>query len=200
MNRIDRKTLFTIIAAGATLTIFGLIIVISFLTSQANSDPDITPNPTITSPAENEVTETGVEGNPDDGGADTIYQNDYSADEGYEKLPTDFDPAISVTDNTVYNDAYVALTGPRLLCEFSNKKTITTRSLESIENFYSDLGLSGSAQALSSRAMLSSFLKKYKGLIDTRLSAKEADELKNFNCDYGNLDHEHPAGSEPETP
>lgn len=192
MNRIDRKTLFTLIAGLVAFVLLGIIIVISILTSQNTSEPEATPEPNSTSSVqEEEITEPGVSGDPE-AGSDTIYDNDYSADEGYEKLPIDFDPNVSAKENTIYDDAYVAATGARLMCEFSNKRTVTERSLRSIENFYSDLGLSGSDQALATRAEYSSFLKKYKSQIGSRLDVSEADMLSVYNCDYGNLDHEHP--------
>lgn len=179
-----------LIAAGVTVVLVALIVVVSLMTTNPNVDPEPTPEPETTQTPIDETSpvETGVESDPE-GGSDTLYDNDFSGDEGYTKLSTEFDPTVSVTDNTVYNDGYVAITYSRLVCELSNKKTITERALTPIATFVDDLRLSGTETSRSIRTEGQMLLDKYTPLIGNRLDASDADDLK-VHCHLMDIDME----------
>lgn len=179
-----------LVAAGITVVLVALIVVVSLLTTKTDSTPSPSPKPETSQTPVDETSpvEPGVQSNPD-GGSTTLYDNDYSSDEGYNKLSTNFDPTVSVTDNTVYNDGYVASTYSRLVCEFSTKKTITERALTPITNFLDDLKLSGTENARSIRTEGQKLLDKYTPLIGKRLDASDADNLK-INCELMDIDME----------
>lgn len=194
MNRLDRKLVLTLIAAGVAVVLVIAVIVVSILTNSGEKE-EPTPTPTVSAPPapEDESFEEGVAGDPESG-SETIYGNDYSEDLGYTPLPDNFDPAVDIIEGTIHDPEVLVATSTRLVCEFSQKKTITERSLQEMKEMVADMNKVSNPQASSTRRELENILVKYQNRIGERMPADEALYYESLYCGYGELeldDHDH---------
>lgn len=164
----NRQTKVIIFIIAGFLVLAGIIMVISFLFSSKSNETSPTPQPTV---------------QPEDTPVLTDAANDYSKDKGYIKLPEDFDPAVSDTTNTVYNDEYAYLTMNSVLCELSQKQVITEKSLEPLTNLVDDFSVNGSAFALTAKEQMNEELEWFRERIGEEIPPDKKSDLKLLYCD-----------------
>lgn len=190
--KIERKKLILIIAVIAAVVLTGLVILLSVLTGGKESDDSDTPNQTVapSDDATNGVSqEPQVEiGNPDDPEAPPAdaYQNDYSNDTGYDKLPSGFDGS-SAPQGTVFDAQWAYARYYDITCDLGNKQTVTEEALQPMEDFYDDLALVGDPSSDSMRATIKRYLDKYEPLIGERSPGDTRQELL-LTCDIEDVE------------
>lgn len=196
MNKIERKKLIIIIASIVTVILAAIVITLSILTGGSKEEPvPVTPT---NQPAPEETTVP----TPNDGSSDTLpigspteegappadlYTNDYSQDVGYIKLPDGYDS--SVPEGTVYDEPWMVQRGNALLCELSDKQTISTQAITPLTDFYNDLLKVDNENASSLRKTISNYLEYYNDHMGERSNGTDRVELKTF-CLYGELEAE----------
>lgn len=169
----NRQKLVVIVVTGVFLALAAVVIVISVIFAQ-NPEPVSTPTPTTTKSSD----------------VLTDADNDYSQDEGYIPLAENFDPNLSPTENTIYNDTFSYFTMNRLMCELSNKTVITEKALEPAESYFNDLSLNTSPYAVDARSQGSKTLEKLREKMGQPLSAQEKSDLAFMYCNAQEVDFE----------
>lgn len=187
MQKIERKKLILIIAVAITALLAGVAIVLSILTGGTPKDtiaPTQEPAPLPTSEVEEPV-EPGapiIDGEEEGAPPESMYQNDYSKDIGYEPIPDGFDPAVNPTENTIFDSDYAYLTYSRVMCELSTKYTATDRALEPALALKDDLALISEAWAGSWRSNITRYQEWFEAHDGERIPADIKDELAR-NCE-----------------
>lgn len=163
--KIERKKLILIIAAIATVLIAALVITLSIITGGGKTEPKPVTTPTaVANDSPNSEVEQGAPvKDPEASGAppESIYSNDYSKDTGYNKLPADFSSSTSNTKDTVFDPEWANYKLNTLMCELSNKETVTQRAIQPLEDFQTDLTRVGTDNAASLSVSISKVLNAY---------------------------------------
>jgi len=194
MNKIERKKLIFIIAGLITLVVVGLMITLSMFTNGNSPDPEKTQQP--------EPTETSSSPSPSDQEEDTVpiigvdeedappadmYENDYSQDSGYVKLPDGFDG--STPEGTVYDPEWMYTKFNILLCELSTKQSSTEEALKPLKDFNDDLALAQTEEASTARSAASRYIGLYEDTLGERVDGSTRAELSVY-CDMEDIDNE----------
>lgn len=194
--RLERRKLILIIAAIVAAVLLGIAITISVLTAPKADDPSLpgVPNPTETREPETDDSpiEQGSEviiDDEDEGDVppEGLYDNIYTDDLGYERLPDSFNPEVNPIEGTVYEDAYIYSTMSRLMCELSNKNTVTERALKPLNDFSADLARSSAPSAYSSLQQVEYDLRWFNSNIGERIPGEEKSLLNMNYCNAGDI-------------
>lgn len=182
MNKIERKKLILIIAIAVTVVLTGIVVMLSILTSNSDKTDTTTPTPT---PSSSDANKGGDDnGAPISGTHETgappadVYKNDYSHDTGYTSLPPGYDSKNAA--GTVYDPQWAENKMSTLLCELSNKQTITEKALKPIKDFNADLALVNTQTASSMTATINRYVSIYEAHMGERADGNYRSELSYF--------------------
>lgn len=196
--KIERKKLILIIAGIASVLLLAVIVVISSLQQSSQAEPS--PTPTVTTPPSNNngngedepgipvIIEPGDENPP----PQDMFNNDYSNDEGYLKLPEGFDGSVN-PEGTVFDELWTIDAFNRLTCELASKETVTERALQPLRDFSADLRKVDYDSAFAFREMINRWLEQYERRIGDRPPATTSAEVSavcDLAADVGELDGE----------
>lgn len=183
MNKIERKKLILIIAIAVTAILTAIVVMLSMLTNNPNTPA---PTPTSTVPSSSPGTAQGgndngapISGTNEKGAPPAdIYKNDYSKDTGYTKLPPGYDSKNAA--GTVYDPKWAENKMNVLLCELSNKQTITVRALQPLNDFNTDLALVHTTASSTMSATINRYITIYEAHMGERADGNYRSELSNF--------------------
>lgn len=181
--KIERKKLILIIAAVVATILFTVIVFLSMTREDATVAP---PTPTPTTPNTNNGGQVDANGDPiipiivepgdDNPPPSDIYENDYSNDEGYLKLPEGFDGSVN-PEGTVFDELWTIDTFNRLTCELSTKETVSEQALQPLKDFALDLRKVDYESAIAFRGTINRWMDDYDKNIGERPPASSQVEV-----------------------
>lgn len=203
-QKIDRKTLLLWIGGGVAAILLTLMFLLSQFTNgnasaDGESEPTAAPAPSASTDPTLIDQEGAPIGNQDEEGAPPtgMYQNDYSGDDGYERLPEGYDPTTSGTTGTIYDEVWAQGTLQRLSCELSTKRTATPQAIQPMVDFQADLGIAPYGSAAYMSQQVERWISYFRLNDGQRVDASMSAELE-ANCEFVDSSHGHdtPVGTE----
>lgn len=196
--KVERKKLILIVASVVAAVLLGAAITISFLTAPKAEDPSLPGVPTPNQTREPELDDSPIEQGSQviiddedkeegDVPPEGLYDNIYTDDLGYDKLPDSFDPEVNPIEGTVYDDEYVFTTMSRLMCELSTKNTVTERALKPLTDFSDDLRRSTASTAYSTLQQIEYDLRWFNNNVGERIPGEEKSLLNMNYCGAGDI-------------
>jgi hypothetical protein len=181
MFRIERKKLILIVASVIVAVVATILIILSTILGGSDTS---TKNPGVEVPTVEKV-EPGMLNNKEDLGdnvSSTLLDNDFSKDIGYTPLPDGFDPVTMDTTNTVFDEGWNSVTLATIMCDLTNKNTISKRMSQPLRDISADMNKTGHKYSQNEYSTIRSWLEYFDTHDGERFTADKKVQISNVYC------------------